>query len=370
MTLAAWMVVSTSLLIGLAAGFFMHRSDYCLAGTFRDFFLFRATDRLVSLLLLVILSSLLFEILRLIKWLPAYPFPWFAAPSLTNILGGAIFGVGMVMAGGCVVGVLYKFGSGSAISGIAILGLVVGSAIYAEFHPAWKSFAKGLSFQTDSVTLPQLTGMNPSLWIAPMVILGGFFVCRRQSKKSFSTRNHADGYVPLWLTAVALAFLGTLSVVSTTIPMGVSTSYAKAAAFIEQLFSPRHVAQTEFFVAQTAQLQLPWIGETFSGGGGPGLDVVAMVQYPLILGIVFGSTLSAKLLREFKFYWNVPRRQLVTVFTGGVVMALGARMAPGCNVWHLMGGLPILAIQSLFFVAGMIPGAWLGSQLIKRILTV
>jgi uncharacterized membrane protein YfcA len=42
-------------------------------------------------------------------------------------------------------------------------------------------------------------------------------------------------------------------------------------------------------------------------------------------------------------------------------------MAPACNLWHLWGGLPILALQSLLFLAGMVPGAWIGSRLLTRL---
>ena len=52
---------------------------------------------------------------------------------------------------------------------------------------------------------------------------------------------------------------------------------------------------------------------------------------------------------------------------GGIGMGLASRMASGCNVWHVLGGLPILAWQSLLFVAGMIPGAWLGSKLLVKV---
>ena len=368
MSLAAWTVVSASLLIGLLAGFFMHRSDYCLAGTFRDFFLFRATDRLVSLLMLIVLSAFLFELLRLANLLPSYPFPWFDPPSLSNILGGIVFGVGMVMAGGCVVGVLYKFGSGSAISGVAVLGLVAGSALYAELHPTWKIISQPLVLGTEAVTIPQMTGCEPAYFIFPIVLVSWILLWKFRPGKRLSAGNRAEGYIPLWVTAVALALLGALSVVSTSIPMGVSTSYAKAAAIIESIFAPEHVANTEFFISQKAHLLLPGGTETILGGGGPKWDAVAIVQYPLILGIVFGSAISAKLLGEFRFYWKVPMRQVLMVFTGGVVMALGARMAPGCNVWHLLGGMPILAIQSVFFISGMVPGTWLGSLIMKRIL--
>jgi hypothetical protein len=176
-----------------------------------------------------------------------------------------------------------------------------------------------------------------------------------------------DGYLPLWQTALVLAGLGLLSVVGTGMPMGVTTSYAKAAAYIEQLLAPGHVAQVPYFCAQPISYTLPYDGTLMTGGGGPVLDVVALIQFPLIAGIVLGALISALRLGEFHPRWRMSWRQVLMVFAGGVMMALGSRMTPGCNVWHLLGGLPLLTLQSLLFLAGVLPGAWLGGRLFLRL---
>ena len=137
MNITVFLVMSGLLIIGFLAGFFMHRSDFCLAGAFRDLFLFKSYQLIRPLVLLLTLSAMLFEVCRTLGLLPVYPFPWFAPPAGMNIIGGAIFGLGMVLAGGCVVGVLYKMGSGSLLALIAFVGLVSGSALYAEIHVWW-----------------------------------------------------------------------------------------------------------------------------------------------------------------------------------------------------------------------------------------
>jgi hypothetical protein len=43
-------------------------------------------------------------------------------------------------------------------------------------------------------------------------------------------------------------------------------------------------------------------------------------------------------------------------------------MTPGCNVWHLWGGLPLLTVQSILFVLGILPGAWLGGKILNQVL--
>jgi hypothetical protein len=122
-----------------------------------------------------------------------------------------------------------------------------------------------------------------------------------------------------------------------------------------------------FFTAQPIRYVLPHGGPELTGGGGAALDVIALIQFPLIAGIVLGALVSAVRLREFRPHWQVPGRQAAMVFAGGVVMALGSRLTPGCNVWHLLGGLPLLSLPSLLFLLGLLPGAWLGGQLLKRL---
>ena len=89
--------------------------------------------------------------------------------------------------------------------------------------------------------------------------------------------------------------------------MGVTTSYAKAAAFFEGLVAPGHVAQVSYFTAQPIRYTLPHGGPQLAGGGGPALDVVALIQFPLIAGIVLGAALSAVASANFTPAGDSPR---------------------------------------------------------------
>jgi len=365
---AAWLAGLTSLVVGLLAGFFMHRSDFCLAGAFRDLFLFRSLRLLRALVLGVAVSAVLFEGVRLIGWLPYYPFPLFTPPSLAHLAGGGLFGIGMVLAGGCVVGVLYKLGGGSVLAGIGLLGLVAGSGVYAEIHPWWVRVQRATALHDQAVTLPQLTGTNPFWWVAAAALVCGWLCWRWRQAGAWQVAQSAEGYVPPWQTALVLAGLGLLSVLGTGMPLGVTTSYAKAAAFVEQALWPAHADTLVYFTAQPLRYALPHGGPTLAGGGGAVLDVIALIQFPLIAGIVLGAVFSAVRLGEFNPCWRIPRRQALMVFAGGVIMALGSRMALGCNVWHLLGGLPLFSVPSLLFLVGLLPGAWLGGRWLRRLL--
>ncbi len=360
-------VVPASLLLGVAAGYVMHRSDFCVAGMFRDLFLFRQTYMLSMLLLLVAASMVLFEAGALLGLIAPQPFPLLGPPALINILGGVLFGFGMVLAGGCVVGTLYKLGAGSVLSLTALIGLIAGSVFYAEIHPWWSMLAEASRFAEERITLPQAVGASPLPLILICVAGIACVLLLRFRRRSWVRRSPAQGYLQPWKAALLLAAIGFLSYVLVGMPLGITTAYAKIGAYIENLFWPGHVANLAYFQAQPLDYVPPLAHAAVQGGAGPRLDAIAAIQFPLIVGIVLGGGVSALLVREFRFYFKVPPSQYLMAFGGGLIMGLAARMTPACNVWHLFGGLPILAMQSLLFLAGLFPGAWLGSRVLARV---
>jgi len=140
--------------------------------------------------------------------------------------------------------------------------------------------------------------------------------------------------------------------------------YVKMGAWVEQLVIPEHVAATSYFVGKGLNYIPPLTDQMVSGGAGPGLDAIAALQLSVILGILTGAFLSAKRVGEFHWVYRVPKSQYLFSASGGLLVGLGARMAPGCNVWHMMGGVPFLAWNSFLFVLGLLPGVWLGSKVL------
>lgn len=361
------LLAAASLLLGLGAGAVMHRSDYCLASMFRDLFLFKRTDKLRTLVLLVGATMLLFEGARLLGLLPNYPFPLFYAPTAANVVGGMLFGVGMVLAGGCVVGTLYKMGAGSIVSATAFVGLIVGSTVYAEIFPSWSAFIKRTTFFPGKITLPQLLDVEPTVPVLAIAAAAGALVLRWRWQGKFHREPALAGDLQPWRAALLLALIGLLSAVVVGMPLGITSSYAKIGGWIERQSMPAHVEQSAFFQAVPLHYRHPLTGAELAGGAGPVFDAIAAIQFPLLAGIVLGSAISALLLGEWHLRRGIPGRQLISALVGGIIMGLASRMAPTCNVWHLLGGLPILAMSSFLFLAGLLPGAWLGGLLLTSL---
>ena len=358
------LTMTLGLLLGMAAGGIMQRSDFCMTAAFRDFYLFRSVTMLAALLILVTASAVLFELVRLLTGAESFALVAYGVPTLVTLLGGTLFGVGMVLAGGCVVGILYRLGAGSRLSLWGLFGLIGGSALYAEMHPFWAGLKKGGVLAPHSVTLPQWLGLPSWSFVLALVLVTGILLWRRpQAFAPLPGWREIDGYIPPSFAALALAGVGTLSVILYGKPLGVTTSYAKFAAHFEQLLIPGHLAATPFFQMQSP-IVFPYVPETLIAGPGPTFDGIAVMQYPLIIGIILGSAVSAWQLGEWRWSAAANWRQTSSVLLGGLLMGLAARLATGCNIWHLWGGLPIFSVQSGLFLLGLFPGAWLGGRLL------
>lgn len=66
-------------------------------------------------------------------------YPYIVSVGLNTAIGGILFGIGMVLAGGCASGTLYRVGEGYTTSMVALVGMLVGIAGFAEVFSLLKS---------------------------------------------------------------------------------------------------------------------------------------------------------------------------------------------------------------------------------------
>ncbi len=96
---------------GFAIGFIMHRSRLCFARAFREPFMTAEGDMtkavILALAIGIPLAALLFQKKVIDPYLAIPPAFW-----IGSLAGGLIFGIGMVFAGGCASGSLWRMGEG------------------------------------------------------------------------------------------------------------------------------------------------------------------------------------------------------------------------------------------------------------------
>ena len=338
-----------------------------MAGMVRDFFLFRQPKKVIPIVVVVVTSMALFEAARLIGLLPLYPFPGLRTPSLMNAVGGFIFGIGMVLAGGCVVGVLYKAGAGNVLAMTALFGILVGCGIYAEVHPMWSGLLKDTQLTSNAITIPQLLNSSPTLVCLFVILPSAYLFVKWQRDGVFKMPAFAPhGHIRPVFAAMLFALIGLISYIIIGRPMGITSTYAKITAFIEKLILPSYYETIALYKITTLKYHHPLTGDLLTGGVGATVDAMLAIELPLVIGIFTGSCISALLLREWRLYIRQPLRQYLSVFIGGILIGFGSRATPSCNLFHIFGGLPIFAIQSILFLIGLLPGAWLGSRILTR----
>ncbi|MCJ7825788.1 MAG: YeeE/YedE family protein, partial [Anaerolineales bacterium] len=77
-----------------------------------------------------------------------------------------------------------------------------------------------------------------------------------------------------------------------------------------------------------------------------------------VLGVVLGAAIAALIAKEFAIRAPAPKVLLQT-FAGGFLMAFGAVTSSGCNVGHILSGVPMLSLGSIVGGISIILGAWL-----------
>ena len=132
------------------------------------------------------------------------------------------------------------------------------------------------------------------------------------------------------------------------------------------MVAPSHAASLSYF--NEASFVVIKNGLRLEGGAGPRADLISSTELPFLAGIVAGAFFTALYLKEFRIYGMPPLRQLLSAIAGGVMLGLGARIAGGCNLKFIAGGLPLMSYQALMFVVSMTAGAYLGTIFLKRVI--
>lgn len=121
-------------IFGFVLGFLVQRSRFCMTGAIRDFILFRIDRNLKMVLITLTITTFFYALFMTLGIIKATPMPagWF------SVVGGILFGIGMAIAGGCVVSTYYRIGEGSINYLITGIMIPVGIAIAAAtFHKWW-----------------------------------------------------------------------------------------------------------------------------------------------------------------------------------------------------------------------------------------
>ncbi len=244
-------------------------------------------------------------------------------PVLAIVLGGLMFGAGMVLTRGCVSRLTVLTGSGNLR---AALVLVV-FAIVA--HATLKGVLAPLRTALGSVTLsldatPTLAALPGGAWVVAgvLALVAASFAVR--SGNRFGT--------------IAMAAL-----IGLLVPLGwVGTGYV-----LLDEFDPITMESLSFTAPATEALFWTIAGTSIPAGFGTGL----------FGGVLAGALVSSVVFRTFQWQSFEAPRQTGRYVAGAALMGVGGVLAGGCTVGAGLSGVPTLSVAALLALAAMAVGA-------------
>ncbi|WP_439240503.1 YeeE/YedE thiosulfate transporter family protein [Lonepinella sp. BR2474] len=328
----------TGLLCGFVFGFVLQRGRFCITGAFRDMYVTKSKKMFIALLIAISVQSVgffLFKEWGIIAVEPAENF----AP-LAVIVGAFVFGIGIVLAGGCATGTWYRAGEGLIGSWVALIFYMLFSAMMrtgplGDFNTALRSI------EIEQRTLYQSFGISP--WIL-VVLLSA---------------------ITIWATYHQLIK-----------PQAkIATLKAKKSGIAHLLFEKRwHPFVTAILVGVIALFAWPLslaTGREFGLGiTGPSANIMQYLVIGdtkfinwgvfLVLGILLGSFVAAKGSNEFRFRVPDVKTILYSVI-GGTAMGIGASLAGGCSIGNGLVETAFFSWQGWVSLPLMILGTWVAA---------
>jgi uncharacterized membrane protein YedE/YeeE len=159
-------------IFGSCFGFVLQKSRFCFTASFRDIWITGSTSLTKAVLIALAITTIGFTAIKYGAFLNGLPIPGmnFVVPvGISTVIGGIMFGTGMVIAGGCASGTLMRVGEGFHMQMLSLAFFIVGSLLGAFQFGFWK-----INFISNSpkVFLPDYFG-----WFGAVILQLLFISC-------------------------------------------------------------------------------------------------------------------------------------------------------------------------------------------------
>lgn len=351
---------SFALLTGVSLGILFERGRFCFFCIFRDLFEKRDSRGTYSILTALAVGVIGYAIVFAMR-LPS-PQPGDMAPgahvgpvSLSLVLAGFTFGLGVVISGGCIGGHLYRLGEGSLRALPALLGAILGFGLG---FLTWNPLATAFTLKAPVPWLPAAAGYAPAviLQLGILIAVGIWLlkwnppIAARPERIVNATEMRRTLFFRRWPALITGALVGIVGVLYylRVGPLGVTS----------QLSS----------LTRTGMDEAGLLPETLVGLDGALAGCVALVVETitengwLIIGIVLGSVLAALPGRRFRIE-PLTVRGTGTALFGGVLLGWGAITGLGCTIGVFLSGIHASAGSGWIFAISLVLALGVGFRL-------
>ncbi|MEA3499269.1 MAG: YeeE/YedE family protein [Campylobacterota bacterium] len=319
---------SLSILIGFIYGVIAQRKQFCFSGGIKDLILFKHTRRTASLVVAITTAILSTQLISYIYDIDLIQTRYYLNINyLFIILGGIMFGYGMMISDGCSSRHLIKIAQGEKDSFFILLTLGLFSYItYSLFSTFYESIYSLTIIEL--TTSPQVLEI-PLYLIAPVLL----YLLYLNLKKCMNFFQVLDGF---------------------TIGLLISAVWYVTAVLGQDLFIDIS-AQSLSFVYPLGKI-IQYIQSGFNS---------AYLIFPILVvfGVVAGAFISSRFNSQYskKFMCDSSQQNPPSLFkklVGGAFMGAGGILAVGCTVGQGLSGLSTLSFGSLLAICSIYLSAY------------
>lgn len=335
------------LAIGVVFGFVVYRSNYCAMGAISDIDAFGDYRRFRSWMLAAatamvgawfLQSNEIADISSAIYLTTNFNI-------VASVVGGLMFGYGMVFAGGCVTKNIVRVGAGDLRSAINLMvvgifaymtiGGILGIIRASAFNPFLIDLAqRDLETQSVGSLVSLVTGsdVQSTNMIAMILIAGLIFIWCFKDKGFRTSPVH-----------VAAGFLIGLCVIAAWLLTGLAADdLAEVVVPVTSLTFVRPTGDTLEYLMR------------FTALGAPSIGVVTLT------GTLLGAFVGAIAMKRFSFTTFADPADTRRNLFGAALMGIGGVLALGCTVGQAITGVSTLAVGSMITFAAIVAGGFIG----------
>ncbi|MGH1354225.1 MAG: YeeE/YedE family protein [Thalassovita sp.] len=245
-------------------------------------------------------------------------------PVLAIVLGGMMFGVGMVLTRGCVSRLTVLTGSGNLRAALVLVVFaVVAHATLKGLLAPLRTVLGSYTVTLENAALPG----NPLVWAGVIAALALGYALRSGNRPG---------------TLIAALFIGAL------VPLAwVGTGYV-----LYDDFDPITMESLSFSAPAADTLFWSIASSAVSANFGVGL----------VGGMALGAFIAALIRGQFQWQSFESPRQTGRYLGGAALMGVGGVLAGGCTLGAGLSGIPTLSIAAILAIFSIGLGGWLANR--------
>ncbi len=263
-----------------------------------------------------------------------------------HILGGLIFGFGMVFTGGCPSRNLARAGSGDlrSLLVLVVMGLFAYMAIRGVLAPARAALEQATSFASPSPSLGGILAKTAGLASATGSMVVAALIAAAALVYCFGNKSFRASAVHV-LSGLAIGLI-------------VAAGWALTGLAYDDM-ATKPVSPISLTYVRPTGDALQWL-VLFTADPMPGFGTAS------VFGALVGAFAAALAMGRFRIATFSDTGDTLRNLAGAALMGLGGVMALGCTIGQGITGVSTLALGSFLSLAAIITGGFWGLRVLER----